>query len=397
MSASKNRAISLQQSERKTLLSFLLLYSLMALIILLFSAFIYYNLQKEVMLSQQNSRLKEYSDKLLSKLAYMHENFYAGMRYPRSSSYQSAIYDGSNKCIFSTLENSSVDLNKNIYVVGDKIHYVRLLERYYLGAMYLVIEIHDNSGWFNFVRTKVIVYGLLLFLVLLLGGYVLLKLLLKPMRDSLYLLDRFIKDTTHELNTPINAILMNIETLSTETLDPRSQKKINRIDIAARTISNIYNDLTYMVLKHRTPSHNESIDMADLIRERVDFFKLIARQKQVKCTLHLKEGVFLVIDKNKISRIVDNLLSNAIKYNKRDGKIVIRLEDGYFEIADSGIGMRKEEVKNIFMRYSRFNQSAGGFGLGLNIVWEIVQEYHLKIDVDSKVGEGTKVRVTWGE
>ncbi len=367
----------------------------MALIILIFSAFIYYNLQKEVMLSKQNSRLKEYSDVLLSKLAFMHENFHEGMRYPRSSLYRSAIYDGSNKCIFSTLENSSIDLNKNIYVVGNKIHYVRLLERYYLGAMYLVVEIEDNSRWLNFIRTKVIIYGLLLFLVLFVGGYILLKLLLKPMRDSLYLLDRFIKDTTHELNTPVNAILMNIETLPTQSLDPNSQKKINRIDIAARTISDIYNDLTYMVFKHRTPTHDEPINMADLIRERVDFFKLIAQQRQVKCELYLENDIFLVIDKNKISRVVDNLLSNAIKYNNRGGKIVVRLNRESFEIEDSGIGMHKEEVKNIFMRYSRFNQSVGGFGLGLNIVWEIVQEYHLKINVESKIGQGTKVRVSW--
>jgi len=393
LSASKSRATNLQQSEKKTLRSFLFLYSFMALLILFFSAVIYYNLQKEVMLGQQNSKLKEYSDSLISNLIYIHENFYDGILYPRSKEYRSAIYDGSQKEIFSTLKEKKVDLNKNIYVIGDKIHYVRLLDRYYLGAMYLVIEIDDNSGWLNFVRKKVLLYGAMLFIFLVFVGYFLLKILLRPMRESIYLLDRFIKDTTHELNTPVNAIMINIETISKDKLDEKNLKKLNRIDIAARTIANIYNDLTYITLKNRLISKNEKINLSELIKERVEFFKIILSQKRLSCKLDLKEDIFLEIDKNKITRVIDNLLSNAIKYNKKGGTIYIRLEDNYFEIEDSGIGMNSDEVKNIFKRYSRFNDSVGGFGIGLNIVWEIAQEYDLKIDVQSKPDIGTIVRI----
>ena len=393
MSASKNKATNLQQSERKTLISFLLLYSLMALMILLSSAVIYYNLQKELMLGEQNSKLKEYSDNLISKLRYVHENFYDGIEYPRSNKYRSAIYDGSHKKIFSTLEEENVDLNKNIYVVGDKIHYVRLLERYYLGAMYLVIEIDDNRGWLDFFRKKVLFYGALLFAFLLFTGYFLLKIILRPMRESIYLLDRFIKDTTHELNTPVNAIMINVETFSKENLDEKDLKKLNRIDIAARTITNIYNDLTYMTLKNRLISKDEKVNLTKLIKERAEFFKIISSQKKLSCDLNLKNDVFLNIDKNKITRVIDNLISNAIKYNKKGGKIKITLEDDYFEIEDSGVGMSKDEMKNIFNRYSRFNDSVGGFGIGLNIVSQIAKEYHLDISVKSKPKEGTKIKV----
>ncbi len=395
MLVSKNKGINLRQTERKTLIPFLFLYSLMALIILFFSAFIYYNLQKEVMLGEQNSRLKEYSDRLISDLAYIHENFYNGILYPRSPYYKSAIYDGESKEIFSTLKEKDVDLSKNIYVIGDKIHYVRILDRYYLGAMYIVIEIDDNSGWLSFVRTKVILYGTLLFLFLLFVGYFLLKILLRPMRDSIYLLDRFIKDTTHELNTPINSILINIETFPSDKLDNKSVKKLNRIDIAARTISNIYNDLTYMALKHKTISNNEDVNLSELIDERVEFFKIISSQKRITCNLDLKDGVMLHIDRTKITRVIDNLLSNAIKYNKKGGSIKITLRDNYFEIEDSGVGMSKSEINEIFSRYTRFNKSVGGFGIGLNIVAEIANEYDLEIKVDSKPKFWTKVRVSW--
>ncbi len=395
MLVSKNKATSLQKSERKTLVSFLLLYSFFAVVILFFSAFIYYNLQKDVMLREQNSLLKEYSDELISKLRLLHENFTYDKRYPRSSRYNSAIFDSSNKEIFSTLQKNEVDLTKHIYVIGNKIHYIRILERYYLGTMYLVIEVNDNEKWFNFFKIKVLVYGVILFLILLIAGYFLLKLLLKPMRESIYLLDRFIKDTTHELNTPVSAILMNIETLPRENLDTKSAKKIHRIDIAARTISTIYNDLTYVALKNEVKSQDENVNITELIKERAEFFKIISTQKKLTCKLNLQEDVIVIIDRGKITRIIDNLISNAIKYNKKSGFIHVTLKKDYFVIEDSGIGMKKREIKEIFERYTRFNNSEGGFGIGLNIVAAIASEYNLAIDIDSKLGMGTKVKISW--
>jgi two-component system OmpR family sensor kinase len=393
--ASKSKATSLQQSERKTLVSFLLLYSLFAMVILAFSAFIYYNLQKDVMLREQNSQLKEYSDELIVALRSLHEDFAHNQVYPRSLNYNSAIYDSSNKEIFSTLEVNDVDLNKHLYIVDNKIHYVRILERYYLGTMYLVVEIDDNKKWFTFFKTKVLFYGVVLFLILIVAGYFLLKLLLKPMRESLYLLDRFIKDTTHELNTPVSAILMNIETIPREALDEKNLKKIERIDIAARTISNIYNDLTYVALKNEVYSKNENVNLSKLLKERTEYFRVIAAQKRISCKLQLSHDVIIMIDKKKIARMIDNLISNAIKYNKKGGSINITLRKDYFLIEDTGIGMQKNEIVEIFERYSRFNESEGGFGIGLNIVAAIAREYDLKISVDSEIGVGTKVKISW--
>ncbi len=347
------------------------------------------------MLREQNSQLKAYSDELISKLRYLHENFSQDRHYPRSEHYNSAIYDSSKKEIFSTLQTKDIDLTKHIYIVGNKIHYIRILERYYLGTMYLVIEVNDNEKWFNFFKIKVLVYGVILFLILLIAGYFLLKMLLRPMRESLYLLDRFIKDTTHELNTPVSAILMNIETLSREGLDEKNAKKIHRIDIAARTISTIYNDLTYVALKNQVQSKDEDVNLAALLRERVEFFRILATQKKLSYELELDEEANLIIDRGKITRVIDNLLSNAIKYNKRAGSIKVILKKDYFMISDTGIGMKKRDIKEVFERYSRFNKSEGGFGIGLNIVAAIASEYDLVIDIDSQLNVGTKVKISW--
>jgi len=73
LSVLKSKATSLQKSERKTLVSFLLLYSFFAVVILSFSAFIYYNLQKDVMLREQHSQLKEYADEFIGNFLRKHK------------------------------------------------------------------------------------------------------------------------------------------------------------------------------------------------------------------------------------------------------------------------------------------------------------------------------------
>ncbi len=395
MSASKSRATNLHRAERKTFLSFLALYSFFSIVILAFSAFLYYSLQKELMLEGQTNKLQEYSFKLVSSLRYLHEHFDEDQTYPRFDEFRSAIYDSSKKLIFTTLKEDHVNLDKTLYTVNNNIHYVRLLESYYLGAMYVVIEVSDDGRWFSFIKKEIIVYGIVLFLLLLIVGYYLMRIMLSPMRNTLGLLDRFIKDTTHELNTPVSAILTNIEMIDQESLDPALAKKIRRIDIASRTISNLYKDLTYAALGHRVESRDERVDLYYLIRERIEFFKVISSAKNIRCITHLQEGVILHIDRTKMTRLIDNLLSNAIKYNRRGSFIKVTLTHRYLEIEDGGIGIEAHALKAIFERYQRLNKSEGGFGLGLNIVKSIADEYGLQIKVTSAVGEGTKVRVIW--
>jgi two-component system OmpR family sensor kinase len=96
-----------------------------------------------------------------------------------------------------------------------------------------------------------------------------------------------------------------------------------------------------------------------------------------------------------MTRVIDNLISNAIKYNKKGSFIRIDLKEGYLCIEDGGIGINADRIEQMYDRYSRFNESEGGFGLGLNIVSEIAKEYNLKLKIESKIDIGTKVIITW--
>jgi two-component system OmpR family sensor kinase len=390
----KNKDINLLNSENKTLRSFFILYTLFSVIIIIFSWIIYYYTQRDLLYEKQSSKLKFYSAKILKDLEYIHNNFKAHEIYPRYKEFNSAIYDSDEKLIFTTLNQPVVNFNKNIYEVGDKIHYIRLLNSYYLGAMYLVIEVDSSSILVSLTQSRFVIFAIILFIILVFGGYFLLKLLLKPMRESLHLLDRFIKDTTHELNTPVSSILANIELMDESIMDSKNLKKLKRIDIASKVISNIYNDLTFIALGNRVSTKNEQIDISILLKQRVDFFQSLLNIKGISYTLDLQTS-HLFIDQNKITRVIDNLISNAIKYNKQGGNIDFISRENSFKVIDSGLGIEKYNLDKIFNRYSRFNDSEGGFGMGLSIVYSIVQEYNMHIDISSIVGSGTEVTITW--
>ncbi|MBD3830652.1 MAG: HAMP domain-containing histidine kinase [Arcobacter sp.] len=100
-------------------------------------------------------------------------------------------------------------------------------------------------------------------------------------------------------------------------------------------------------------------------------------------------------DINGFIKTIDNLISNAIKYNKRKGIVDIKLLENSLTVKDSGIGIESEKIQYIFDRYSRFNSNEGGFGIGLSIVKNIIDEYGMKIDVKSQINEGTSITITW--
>ena len=391
----KNLDINLLKREKATLLGFLTLYIFLTVIIISVVSFLYYNFQKDLLLQKKRDEMYQYSNNVILVLKYMHINFNENRVYPRDDRFESAIYDSDKTLIFSTLKNKEVDFGKNIYISKGKIHFINQPDSYYLGAKYVVIETDDDGEWLKKVKNKIFAYSLAAFVFMVIAGYFLLKFFIRPLKDALLLLDRFIKDTTHELNTPVSTIVTNIEMIDKSTLDEKMQKKITRIDIGAKTISNIYEDLTYLTLNNKIITKDEHIDIDLLIKQRIEYFKTIAEAKKVSIEYEKIEDSTLFIDKRKLSRLIDNLVSNGIKYNKIKGKIYIKLYKDSFFVQDSGIGIEDEKIEKMFERYARFNKSAGGFGIGLSIVSSICREYGLDIKIESKLNEGTKVRVSW--
>jgi two-component system, OmpR family, sensor kinase len=261
---------------------------------------------------------------------------------------------------------------------------------------YIVIQAHTIDA--ELERTRKSIYLFLIFSIFFLSLviYALSNLFLHPLRDTIAKLDRFIRDTTHELNTPLSVITMSIEQLDKKQLNDKQLKQINRITVASRTISNLYNDLTFLMMYEQNQNHDMPIDLLPMIEERLEYFRPLADAKKITLHTDLHPSVFL-IDREKMIRIIDNLLSNAIKYNKLAGSIHISLTDHSLRVSDTGIGIPRDKIAQIFNRYTRFDDANGGFGIGLNIIQMICQEYHLEIKVDSEISKGTTFIISWGK
>ena len=391
----KSSGIDLSKSETRTIIGFSLIYSILVLVILGVITFLYYQFKKDLMIQDKRQTLQNYSNTHIANLKELHINIDKSDIYPRDERFNSAIYDSSKKKIFSTLLMDDVKLDEVIYLKDGYIHLIKEPESYYLGSKYIIVEIEDDNIWFANIKYKMLFWFLFSFILLLFVGYFIAKLFLKPMRESIQMLDRFIKDTTHELNTPIAAILSNIQMINKDNIDEKLAKKINRIEIGAKTISNIYEDLTFVSLNNQIISNNEKLYFSQILNQRVDFFKSIASSKKIEFILDIKDDIFIVCDVKKLSKLIDNILSNAIKYNKFQGFIKVTLKDKILIIEDSGKGMSKDNLSNLFTRYKRFDKSVGGFGIGLNIVSLIAKEYDFKIDVISKIDVGTRIKIKW--
>ena len=391
----KSSGIDLSKSETRTIIGFSLIYSILVLVILGVITFLYYQFKKDLMIQDKRQTLQNYSNTHIANLKELHINIDKSDIYPRDERFNSAIYDSSKKKIFSTLLMDDVKLDEVIYLKDGYIHLIKEPESYYLGSKYVIVEIEDDNIWFANIKYKMLFWFLFSFILLLFVGYFIAKLFLKPMRESIEMLDRFIKDTTHELNTPIAAILSNIQMINKDNIDEKLAKKINRIEIGAKTISNIYEDLTFVSLNNQIISNNEKLYFSQILNQRVDFFKSIASSKKIEFILDIKDDIFIVCDVKKLSKLIDNILSNAIKYNKFQGFIKVTLKDKILIIEDSGKGMSKDNLSNLFTRYKRFDKSVGGFGIGLNIVSLIAKEYDFKIDVISKIDVGTRIKIRW--
>ena len=221
---------------------------------------------------------------------------------------------------------------------------------------------------------------------------ILVHLFLKPLNEYIAALDAFIKDSTHEINTPLSVILMSIETLKADNLAPNERKKIERIKFASLQLNSIYNSL----VAYNFPRHSqiERLNLEAILRERLEFFTPFFNQKKLEIRLNLRES-YINAERNALNSLFDNLISNAIKYNKKGGFIALTLENGTFSIENSGDLIARENADKIFDRYTRIGTDTGGFGIGLSLVKKICDEYGIAISIES--GESSnKFVLKWG-
>ena len=384
-------------NSKKTILNIVFVYLFTTISLLLSISYIYYNFaQKEFInsLSKENQTISNQIIEKLENLHFEHNHYDEPILYPTVLDKSSAIYDGDYKVIYSEFDSVKIDFSLEKQIVEHSIYYIYEVEPHYLGASFLVIE-NDYAKKTKRLQSNILVVILIVSIILILSSFIIAKLLIKPLQSNIRLLDEFIKDTTHELNTPVSAILNNIEMIDLDTIDDSTTKKIHRIKIASTTISTIYDDLSFLLLNNHKQSQNIDINISDVLKERIEYFEILLNSKKLNLKYEIEDDISLLIDKLKFERLIDNLISNAIKYSRPNKDIIITLTKDKFEIEDFGVGMSEENIKEIFTRYKRFNHQIGGFGIGYSIIKSIIDEYDMDIEIKSKSNQGTKVTLLW--
>jgi two-component system OmpR family sensor kinase len=364
----------------------------MSISILMLLGILYFQTQKKQMLSQHRLAMQLQSESYIPRLRQWLSQDAVLLPYPIDLAYNTAFYNVLGMKVDGYLEKSFFHPKETIELQDGYIHFYVSLASYELGDFYVVFETKDDGLWFKDAIKNILIYGTFLFFILVVLGYQLSRFIFAPMREAITLLDHFIKDTTHELNTPLQTIRANIEMLDIGSLDKKQSKKLSRIDIAAQTISSIYDDLTFLMLNNKVAIENEKLNIATLLYERVEYFRHRIEQKGLHVRLKT-EDIYILIDKNRAIRLIDNLISNAIKYNKIGGDIIISIDKKRLLISDTGIGIDKEKLNSVFKRYVRDSESEGGFGIGLHIVAKIAKYYGFKIEVDSSPNRGTAISI----
>ncbi len=332
------------------------------------------------------------ASKLASKIVYSHMQ---NIPIKRSDlvvdkGFNFGLYDQNGVVIISTIPKQ-ITLNKKFSQVDDNLILIDRSVSGHLGVSYVAIEEVILSQALKDLKKKIMISFSLFYCFIVILGFYLTKLFIQPIVQQRLKLNNFIKDTTHELNTPITALMMSVN--PKQTLD---EKGLNRIQLSAKRISDIYSDLTYLFLNNEQnkAKSDELIDLKEILNEQIEYYNFFATKKKIHLTYDIQTVMF-AIDKESFSRIVNNLISNAIKYTPANGNIYVELKEDILIVKDSGVGINQKSIAKIFDRFYRDTKVVGGFGIGLNIVASICKEYGIKIDIDSKINEGTTFRLTF--
>lgn len=183
--------------------------------------------------------------------------------------------------------------------------------------------------------------------------------------------DKFIKDSIHEINTPLAVIQANIELMR---LTGQDSRHLVKIEAASKIVTNIYEDLSYFIKKDRFKVKKEVLNLTQFLSERVEYFKEAVEGANLKMSFEGSEQLFISFDVTQLVRMVDNNIFNAVKYSKEGGEIKVSVFTDtkgkiIFEIVNEAL--YRPDMQIVFNRFYRGSDARGGFGIGLSLVYQI--------------------------
>jgi signal transduction histidine kinase len=241
------------------------------------------------------------------------------------------------------------------------------------------------------------------FVVVITGlvSFKLASLAISPIEESYRELKQFTEDASHELKTPLAAIKANIDVALSKDVDETQyyRKKLSVINQSVNRMVNITASMLYLskLDSQGIEARREKVDVHALLEEARERFADAAQNRTIEVGVADGENLEVLTSREVLEEIVDIIVENAVNFNRPGGKVTLAAcsARGVVEIsiADTGIGIAKEDVPRIFDRFYRAEKSrsreTGGTGLGLAIAHDLAALIGASIKIESQEGVGS--------
>ena len=217
----------------------------------------------------------------------------------------------------------------------------------------------------------------------------------------------FVANVSHELRTPTTSIVGYAQMLLDEgdNLDQETLEMISIINRNAQRLEHLFDDLLTL---SRVEANDEELSCSPIalkaiVNESVDKQMNRAAENGITFQVAVSDDLDVYANRDALNHIVGNLVENAVKYNRKNGLVTLRasFRPDYdcilFEVIDFGYGISEVDQQRIFERFFRVSnpktRNVGGTGLGLSIVKKLIDRMGARIEVRSKINQGTIFRV----
>lgn len=219
----------------------------------------------------------------------------------------------------------------------------------------------------------------------------------------------FLANMSHEIRTPINAIMGMNEMILRECEQEDIEEYAQNIHSASQTLLSLINDILDIskIESGKMEIIDRTYDMADLLSDVINMVRIKAEDRNLWFYIDIDETIPCELwgDGTRNRQILINILNNAVKYTK-EGGVTLSVSGEHMErdqillkiqVADTGIGIRKEDIPKLFRNFERLdleeNRNVEGTGLGLAITYRLVEQMGGRIDVESEYGVGSTFTV----
>lgn len=212
----------------------------------------------------------------------------------------------------------------------------------------------------------------------------------------------FFTNISHELRTPLTLILSPLPGMIESETSNEMVKRLKLIQRNARKLLELVNQMLDLrrLMKNKEIFHPDRGNIVSFTQNICNQFVELT-DKDITLTFHASaEVIIMSFDPDKYGKIVSNLLSNAFKFTPKDGRIDVSIATTsdqriQLRVADNGIGISDEDKKHLFERfYQSKDNTSGGSGIGLNLVWEYTNMHGGEVSVSNNPGGGALFTVT---